>query len=305
MSSPNNYNADSNVKDVDESYNVAYTTGSGNLPSYNEAHLFTQPMPPPTDVPIEEQMSAPLYGTTDGYVVSQQASQTPYTTISLACTNPANPAFPQAADLYHKLAAKFGPHNIVPPPDFLQTDESRVEWLKRDQNRLLYFILTKDEHLKKMQNMIDWTICCALCSYEEVGPSDEYSPCSVCCSEVFTCCCCQWATLPTLYKLYFPSRANVTTSTVGGCPVCTGGIKFRQVLIKRWRKAGLDIEESKCTSCCLLCFCQPCVSIQSNNISNYYFQARYGLTRVKNYQFEAQYLREIDPTGNLVQYYST
>eukprot|EP00461_Guttulinopsis_vulgaris_P001070 UN01070 len=56
MSSPNNYNADSNVKDVDESYNVAYTTGSGNLPSYNEAHLFTQPMPPPTDVPIEEQM---------------------------------------------------------------------------------------------------------------------------------------------------------------------------------------------------------------------------------------------------------
>ena len=204
------------------------------------------------------------------------------TTIDMSATNTANTQlYPESAALYNDMVAKFGAHNVKPIPDFITTEKLRKRWCKSNENALLYTLYRKDHYLEDIQQMIDAPLCCSWCAFKPPTKYPQpYTPGGVCFVETLSYCCCVWVTLPDLRTMmYSEIKADHTNIC---CPVCCGGIAFRQVFVKRLKKSGIKISENSCWSCLMITCCQPCVAIQTSNVMFYTYVKRYGAARSPN-----------------------
>lgn len=185
--------------------------------------------------------------------------------------------YPISGALYNQMCKQLGGNNVRPIPDYITNDKLRKKWLKRGENALLYFIFRKDHYRGQLQTFADTSSCSYCCMSTPKG--DNVSPCMLCCTEWNTLCCCMWALVPdTRGKLY--AGVTATQSQVGVCcPSCCGTGEFLAVIGRRFTSMGVrGMDYSSGGACCLLCFCQPCVSVKTSVMVRYLYFKRYGKT---------------------------
>lgn len=195
----------------------------------------------------------------------------------MICTNSGNEQlYPLSAPIYNAMCQQFGGHNVRPIPDYIQDEKLRKAWLKRAENALLYFLFKKDKYRKETEKLVNTALCCQLCAFP--SKLEQYSPCGVCCGESMLYCCLTWITIGAgRLSMYDGILASNSHGAMGSCcPICCGGIGFRQMLVKRLNNSGINYWEPWCCSCLRVSFCQPCVAIQTQNVIRYTYMKRYG-----------------------------